>query len=178
MVDAPDVIGVIDALDAAGVRVGITGGWGIDALLRRQTRPHRDLDLGLSAGSVDAAIDALAALGYALTVDQRPVRLELHGLRGRVDLHPIVWDDAGHGVQIGFDGQTFDYPPGSLDAAGEIDNRSVRCGTPQLQWAFHQGYAPAEHDLRDLAALEAAFPQAIRSADERGESAPRTERCP
>jgi lincosamide nucleotidyltransferase A/C/D/E len=160
--EALEVIAVLRALDVAGIRAGITGGWGIDALLRRQTRPHRDLDLGVPGESVDAVIEALRALGYALVQDERPARLELHGVRGRVDLHPIVWDDAGRGVQTGFDGQVFEYPPGSLDAVGEIANRSVLCGTPQLQWAFHQGYAPGEHDLQDMAALAAAFPDAIR----------------
>ena len=33
-----EVLRVLDALEAAGVRAGITGGWGIDALLRRETR--------------------------------------------------------------------------------------------------------------------------------------------
>ena len=170
--EAAEVLAVIDALAVAGVTVGITGGWGIDALLRRQTRPHGDLDIGLPAESVDAAVDALAALGYVLAVDSRPARLELHGVCGRVDLHPIVWDDAGHGVQTGFDGQVFEYPPGSLDAVGAIANRPVRCGTPQLQWAFHQGYVPGEHDHRDMAALAAAYPRAIRSAGGRAERVP------
>jgi lincosamide nucleotidyltransferase A/C/D/E len=167
--EALEVIAVLHALDVAGIRAGITGGWGIDALLRRQTRPHRDLDLGVPAESVDAAIEALGEIGYALVLDERPARLELHGARGQVDLHPIAWDDAGHGVQTGFDGRVFEYPPGSLDAVGEISNLAVRCGTPELQWAFHQGYTPGEHDLRDMAALAAAFPHAIRLADEAGE---------
>ena len=43
-----EVLRVLDALDGAGIRTGITGGWGVDALLRRQTRPHTDLDLGVA----------------------------------------------------------------------------------------------------------------------------------
>ena len=58
--DADEVLRVLDALNAAGVRAGITGGWGIDALLRWQTREHGDIDLGVPADAVDAAIEAIA----------------------------------------------------------------------------------------------------------------------
>lgn len=42
---AADVQAVLAALDAAGVPTWLDGGWGIDALVGRQTRPHSDLDL-------------------------------------------------------------------------------------------------------------------------------------
>jgi lincosamide nucleotidyltransferase A/C/D/E len=60
-VDAPEVLRVLDALDTAGIRVGITGGWGIDALLRRRIRPHGDVDLGIATDAVDGAVEALRA---------------------------------------------------------------------------------------------------------------------
>ena len=148
---------MLDALDAAGVRAGVTGGWGIDALLRRQTREHGDVDLGVPSDSVDAAIEALGSLGYSITADERPARIVLESDDGKVDLHPIVMLPSGAGVQTGFDGQTFEYPPGSLEAEGEIGGRIVRCGTPELQVTFHRGYEPREHDRRDMAALALAF---------------------
>jgi lincosamide nucleotidyltransferase A/C/D/E len=167
---ADAVIAVIDALDGAGVRAGITGGWGIDALLRRETRSHGDLDLGIDREDVPTAIEALGRVGYRVEEDQRPARVELAGPDGRVDLHPIVYgaDGAeGAGRQTGFDGQTFDYPPGSLEAVGVIGGREVRCGTPDLQLLFHAGYAPRDHDRRDMAALAERFglplPEAYRS---------------
>ncbi len=145
------VLEALDALEAAGVRPGITGGWGIDALLRRETRPHGDVDLGIASESVSVAIDALARLGYAVELDQPPARVELAGPNGRVDLHPIAWDADGAGRQTGLEGEVFDYPPGSLDAIGEIGRREVRCGTPELQLAFHSHYVPRDHDRRDMA---------------------------
>jgi lincosamide nucleotidyltransferase A/C/D/E len=157
VVEAIEVLGVLDALEAAGVHVGVTGGWGIDGLLRRQTRPHGDVDLGVPADRIDAAIDALGALGYAIAADERPARVVLKSNEDQVDLHPIVFRPSGAGVQTGFDGQTFEYPPGSLEAQGEIGGRPVRCGTPDLQVMFHQGYEPREHDRRDMAALAEAF---------------------
>jgi lincosamide nucleotidyltransferase A/C/D/E len=157
VVDAEEVLRALDSLDAADIRAGVTGGWGIDALLRRQTRPHGDADLGVPSDSVDAAIEALRGLGYAIVADERPARVVLESSAGKVDLHPIVMLPSGAGVQTGFDGQTFEYPAGSLEAEGEIGGRIVRCGTPGLQITFHRGYEPREHDLRDMAALAEAF---------------------
>lgn len=159
--EASEVLRVLDALDAAGVRAGITGGWGIDALLRRETRPHGDVDLGVASDDIDGAIATLGPLGYVVAVDDRPARVVLTSAAGQVDLHPIVWQPSGAGVQTGLEGETFDYPAGSLDAEGEIGGRSVRCGTPELQLAFHAHYDPREHDRRDMAALASAFGLAL-----------------
>ena len=155
--NAAEVARVLDALEAAGIRTGITGGWGIDALLRRETRPHGDLDLGVRAEDVDRAIEALRHLGYAMTLDEQPGRVVLQSVVGQVDLHPIVWDASGAGVQTGLAGEVFDYPAGSLDAEGEIAGRTVRCATPELQVAFHAHYEPRDHDRRDMAALCGEF---------------------
>jgi len=155
--NAAEVIRVLDTLQVARIRAGITGGWGIDALLRRETRPHGDVDLGVGAEDVDRAIEALRPLGYVLTVDDRPARVVLQSGVGHVDLHPIVWGASGAGVQSGVAGELFDYPPGSLDAEGEIAGRAVRCATPDLQLAFHAHYEPRDHDRRDMAALADEF---------------------
>lgn len=154
---AAEVLRVMDALDAGDVRAGISGGWGIDALLRRETRAHGDLDLGVGANDVDRAIEILGSLGYKLAIDERPARLVLRGFCGQVDLHPIDWDSSGAGVQTGLAGEVFSYPPGSLDAEGVIAGRAVRCATPDLQLAFHRHYQPREHDRRDVAMLADEF---------------------
>ena len=151
--NAAEVLRVLETLEAAGVHAGVTGGWGIDALLRRQTREHGDIDLGVPSDSVDTAVKALGTLEYSIAADERPARIVLESDHGKVDLHPIVMLLSGAGVQTGFDGQTFEYPPGSLEADGEIGGRIVRCGTPDLQVTFHRGYEPREHDRQDMAAL-------------------------
>ena len=125
--DAEEVLRVLDVLDAAEVRAGVTGGWGIDALLRRQAREHGDVDLGVPSDDVTTAIEVLQPLGYGIAADERPARIVLESTLGKVDVHPIVMLRSGAGVQTGFDGQTFEYPPGSLEAAGEIGGRPVRC---------------------------------------------------
>jgi hypothetical protein len=53
-----DVLAVRDVLSRAGCRTWVGGGWGVDALAGRQTRPHRDLDLAVDADHELAAIEA------------------------------------------------------------------------------------------------------------------------
>src|SRR5687768_3289676 len=61
---AEDVVEVIAALEQAGVKVWVDGGWGVDALLRDQTRVHDDLDVIIGADDVPGLVVVLANLGY------------------------------------------------------------------------------------------------------------------
>lgn len=150
-----DVHAVLDALAAAGCPCWISGGWGVDALVGRRTRPHRDLDLAIDAAREADAMRALEALGYTVETDWRPVRVELVAPgEGRVDLHPVVFegDGAGDGRQAGLDGAWFDYPRGDL-TTGAIGGRTVPCISARLQVTFHEGYEPRDVDVMDLRRL-------------------------
>ncbi len=73
--------------------------------------------------------------------------------RGWVDLHPVVFDAAGHGRQADVSGGSFDYPPGAWDE-GTLGGTRVRCLSRGQQVRFHTGYPPRAVDLHDLALLE------------------------
>ena len=144
---------VLDALAAAGCRSWVGGGWGVDALVGRQTRAHRDLDLALDADGLDAGLKALARLGYSVETDWLPVRVEVYCPgHGWVDIHPVVFDDTGAGVQSGFDGEVFDYPPACF-TEGRIGDRLVPCLSVEWQLQFHKGYELRPVDHHDLALL-------------------------
>jgi lincosamide nucleotidyltransferase A/C/D/E len=144
---------VLEALAEADCRAWIAGGWGVDALAGRQTRPHRDLDLLVEAARLDDALGALAGLGYRVETDWLPIRVEVAAPGRRwVDLHPVVFDDDGHGVQAGPDGTTFEYPAACL-VTGSLDGRVVACLSIDRQIEAHTGFELREADLADLALL-------------------------
>ena len=144
---------VLDALDRAGVRHGVAGGWGVDALVGRVTREHRDLDLLVDADQLEDSLSVLGALGYVVETDWLPIRVELAGHAGWVDVHPVRYDASGHGVQAGPEGTQYEYPAG-IWTHGRLDGRAVRCLSAEHQVVVHTGYPPRPQDLADLALLD------------------------
>jgi lincosamide nucleotidyltransferase A/C/D/E len=69
----------------------------------------------------------------------------------RVDLHPVAFDAAGAGVQIGFDGPLH-YPRDGF-TRGTIDGQAVDCFSAALQLRFHSGYPPQAKDRQDMQRL-------------------------
>ena len=150
---ASEVHAVLDALAAAACPAWIGGGWGVDALVGHQTRGHRDLDLAVNADQEAAALLALRKLGYVIETDWRPVRVEVVAAgRGRVDVHPVTFDERGDGRQADLDGGFFLYPAGCF-TTGTIAGRGVDCLTVAQQLRFHGGYRPRDIDNADLALL-------------------------
>lgn len=147
---------VLDALDRTKVSHWVGGGWGIDALVGVETRPHRDLDLAVDADDYDACMVTLADLGYTVETDWLPVRVELAASGERwVDVHPVRFDAQGHGIQGDPEGTHFVYPPAAF-AIGRLGGRAVPCLSANQQELFHSGYElrpQDEHDLRQLATL-------------------------
>lgn len=149
-----EVLGVLTDLRVSGCRVWVAGGWGVAALVGRQTRPHRDLDLAIDVEQEAVALHALSLRGYTVETDWRPVRVELVApYRSWVDLHPVAFDPTGHGRQVGLDGAHFDYPPDAF-TEGTLGGITVPCLSRQQQVRFHCGYEPRPADLHDLQQLE------------------------
>ncbi len=67
-VTAEDVVDLYSGLLVRGVRLWVDGGWGIDALLGRQTRPHEDLDAIVAFEDLPALARFLGGCGFALKV--------------------------------------------------------------------------------------------------------------
>jgi lincosamide nucleotidyltransferase A/C/D/E len=148
-----DVLAVLDRLRRQGVRAYVGGGWGVDALVGEQSRPHADLDVSFDAQHEERAIESLRRMGFGIVTDQRPVRLVMSdGAARTVDLHPVRFDHTGAGVQSGFGGAVFRYPPDGF-TIGTIAGEEVPCFTAELQVRFHTGYEPTEKDRRDMRVL-------------------------
>lgn len=152
-ITAEQVHCVLDALEDVGCWVSLEGGWGVDALVRHQTRPHRDLDIGIDAAHEAAALAALERLGYEVETDWRPNRVELMApRRGWVDVHPLTSDAEGNRYQLGLDGERYPYPAASF-VTGHILRRAVRCLSAAQQLEWHHGYQPRDTDHADLVLL-------------------------
>jgi lincosamide nucleotidyltransferase A/C/D/E len=160
MLDA-DVLMVLDRLEAAGLVVWLDGGWGVDALVGVQSRPHRDLDLAIARDDRPAAQAALATAGFErdpTVVPGLPARVLLADGHGRqVDLHLLVFDGHGNGWQELDGGAWAAYPADGLSGVGAVGGRRVRCLTPELQVRNHLGYPLAATDRHDLARLGERF---------------------
>ena len=136
-IDAADASTILGQFEAAGLVVWLDGGWGVDALVGRQTRPHQDLDLVIARDDLAAAQQTLAPAGFAhdaTAMPGLPARLVLVDADGRqVDLHPVIFDRHGYGWQdLGADAWGA-YPAEELTATGVISGRPVRRKTPTLE---------------------------------------------
>jgi lincosamide nucleotidyltransferase A/C/D/E len=147
------VLEVLSTLQREGCRAWVAGGWGVDALVGRQTRRHRDLDLAVDAKDEVRALQALGGSGFVIETDWRPVRVELVSSTGWVDIHPVVFDRTGAGRQADLDGGTFEYPADAF-TTGVLGGQPVPCLSRAQQITFHTGYEPRPIDLHDLALLE------------------------
>lgn len=148
-----DVILVLGVLEQAGIAVWIGGGWGVDALVGRQTRDHLDLDLMFDRNLEVPLVEMLLERGYTETLNWRPSRFVMtDGVRA-LDLHPIIFLPGGDAMQRTHDDQRFDFAATDF-TAGTIDNKTVPCINASLQWTLHQGYEPDRKDVHDLSLLE------------------------
>ena len=170
MVRAEDVISIYQSLAANDIQVWLTGGWGIDALLREQTRPHKDLDLIMLVDDIVRMRDLLGRAGYALkelwsenswVVDafgtEIPTAFVLQDAEGReVDVHAMRLDDRGYGVPAWGDEAPV-FKREDLAGEGTIAGFAVRCLSPAMQVLCHAGYELPDEQSRDLELLHERF---------------------
>jgi len=152
---ATDVIKTYTDLENLGVTIWIDGGWGVDALLGEQTRPHSDLDIAIQQRDVPQLRALLAARGYKeiKPQDARPWNFVLGDEDGsEIDVHVIVFDSNGDGVYGPVEnGQV--YPSASLTGSGVIQGHTVKCISAEWAVKFHSGYGLKEKDFADVSAL-------------------------
>jgi len=157
MMTSDAVLRLFDALRESGVEAWLDGGWGVDALLGEQTRDHDDLDLVVELGRVPEIEKALSPLGYGITEDERPTRIVFRGPEGSVDLHTVVFDEGGGGVQTLQSGATYRYPPEGFNETGMVGGRSLPCLSARVQIECHMGYEPTPKDREDMRLLSEKF---------------------
>lgn len=124
---------------------------------------HRDIDIFLDEDHLPALRAWLESRGYETVEDWLPTRIELRHERHAVDLHPMVLDAFGHGVQQGLGGQVLHHRADTR-TEGWINGHPVIVATAERLRELRQGYEPREVDLHDLSILLHSVEVADRSA--------------
>jgi lincosamide nucleotidyltransferase A/C/D/E len=153
--NAKDVIALYLELESLGIAVWLNGGWGVDALLGKQTRPHADVDIFIREKDVAHARAFLLSKGY------KEIKLEIARL-----FNFVYGDAAGREIDVhafNYNGQdSFTYGTGDsaevfpatvLDGIGKIGGQTVKCISPEWAVKWHTGYKLRESDVKDVAAL-------------------------
>jgi lincosamide nucleotidyltransferase A/C/D/E len=157
MTDA-DVVEIIGALQQAGIAVWLDGGWGVDALIRKQTRQHEDLDVVVDLNETETIKKALGERDFAVTEDELPTRFVLEDRMGRrIDFHTVTFDSEGGGVQKLQNGNSYTYPAQGFTAKGQVDAHGMKCLTAEVQAECHYGYEPDDKDRHDMRLLHEHF---------------------
>lgn len=149
---------IIDLLKELGISYWIEGGWGIDALIGKQTREHRDIDIDFDASAEVDLMEKLIDMGYQIETDERPTRVELfHPKHGYLDLHPFDLSEPGMMKQANPAGGWFELAADWFTESS-FEGRSIPCVSVEGQRLFHSGYELREIDQSDLKNLNDAYP--------------------
>ncbi|HVA02347.1 MAG TPA: hypothetical protein VMU64_01260 [Acidimicrobiales bacterium] len=160
-----NVLIIADALETAGVPYWLAGGWGVDALIAKQTRRHKDLDVVIERFEENEpkVRRTLLALGFHhVNIDTggvwMPKRSNFEDAAGhRVEFLEIDWEYLGaalcveHGLEAipsrkGLAGEVF--------TTGKLNGRRVPCLTVAMQVLFHTGFSLDATGSADIARLQ------------------------
>lgn len=145
-----DVMTVIKILEDAGITYWLDGGWGIDALVGRQTRAHRDIDIDFDARHTEELLKILADYGYEVDTDWTPVRIELYSKEfGYLDIHPFVLNDDGTSKQANPEGGWYEFEADYFGNA-VFEGKTIPCISVKGQKVFHTGYKLRDIDKHDM----------------------------
>lgn len=154
-IEEKDLFFVLDILDGIGMNYWLDGGWGVDVLVGKQNRRHRDIDINFDHNFTDKLLKKLISLGYETVVDWMPVRMELsHKDYGYLDIHPFILNEDGSAKQANLEGG-FYYFKRDFFTKVIYKNREIKCVSKKAQLLFHSGYELREVDFIDIKNLEA-----------------------
>jgi lincosamide nucleotidyltransferase A/C/D/E len=147
------LVDIIEITDREGIAVWFVGGYGIDALEGRITRPHGDIDIMAQDTDLDRLHAAAIANGFR--VDDYTPPHHVMASKDGVHVDCIVWRRLGDGrlaIDTGEKG-VFAMPGEALcdEPNGVLCGLPVRSGGYELIYCLKAGfraYAP-ESELRD-----------------------------
>jgi len=168
------VMALYNRIKENGITVWIDGGWGVDALLGRETRAHSDLDIAVHHKDNAKLRQLLENSGYReeKRFDSSEFMYVMQNKAvGCVDIHAFAYDETGKNIY------GVEYPFGSLTGKGVIDEQEVNCTAPEFMLKFKTWYEPKGKDIHDVQALCEKFGFALpdRYADRKNFKNERTD---
>ncbi len=153
--NAEDVLEMYQTMKELGIQIWLDGGWGVDALLERQTRSHGDMDIVIQKGDVQSLVAYLKSNGYQQI--NRHDSSDFNFIMGNdqaqfVDFHVIELDQSGNGI-YGPKENGVMYLAEALSGFGKIGGQVVNCISPEWAVKFHSGYELRDKDVQDVLAL-------------------------
>jgi lincosamide nucleotidyltransferase A/C/D/E len=155
MMNEVDAVDLLKKAGQIGVDVWISGGWGVDTVVGRQTRPHNDIDIFVQKKDARAFTEMLRLNGYRETKMEYTTNDHTGWCNPdncTIDLHLFEFAEAG---TLRFENET--YPSDVLNGTGTIGGITVRCLTAEAQLLYHQGYEQTEKDRHDVLLLCKTF---------------------
>jgi lincosamide nucleotidyltransferase A/C/D/E len=165
MLSAENAVALCRLLEQHSVRFWVMGGWGVDALLHRQTRPHKDLDLLVALGDLPVLWKVLDEYSFAFqyvweenvwvdaALERWATAFVAADAQGReLDVHVIDFGPDGAIIQL------YNKPwpfPDTITGQGSIADFAVNCVSKETQLLTHTGYTLPDGQLRDLELLQA-----------------------
>ncbi len=163
MIDYPkmtanDVLDLVQLFARHQIDLYIDGGWGVDALLGRQTRTHADLDIAVEHKDVAQIRAMLEARGYrdVARQDTSDYNFVLGDNQGHhIDIHSYTFVGVASPTENRSGNNVYGiaYPVDSLTGTGSINGHPVKCISPEWMVKFHCGYEFDDDDYRDVKEL-------------------------
>ena len=131
LMTANDVADFCALMEKENIEIVVDGGWCVDALLGRQLRLHKDLDIALQWKDVPRLRQILSAQGFKQIKEDSQWNFVLaDNLGHEIDVHAFVYGGNGNVV----DGIM--YPAVSLTGKGTIEGCAINCITPGYMVEF------------------------------------------
>ena len=148
------VVDLLKKAESLGVVVWIAGGWGVDALVGYQTRPHNDVDFFVQKTDKTVITDLLVSSGYIenmeYNIEDNPIWCNT--FNGIVDL--LLFEFAETGT---WSIQNQRFPSTIFNGKGTIGGITVRCMTAEAQVKYRHGYELRRKDILDVLLLCKTF---------------------
>ncbi len=154
-----------ELLDQNGVRCWVMGGWGVDALLGRVTREHKDLDLLVLVSDLPRYAEIVQSHGFDRKLgwsESQPIQVDTvrfdsafvdaHRDGREIDVHVIDVDHESAVIQFHTD--PWPLPREAVFGVGTVEGVTVRCVSRAAQLAMHSGYDLPEKHREDVRLLQ------------------------